>query len=256
MARLSPADEEFFNRVSENVTESNALPFDIPIDRLPKIVLKAAKYFWEMYPDATYERSLYVPGSELAKKDINGNGMIQLPNGIEGIIQVFTTGSYAGTTLKDALRIPLLNSYGSTFSTQSSGGTSGYGAGVVQPSDGIMAMMEYDMLNSTFRKTVQFSFNRHSSILNVLGQGYGTGLVLHCYVRLPMEYLYADRLFEDYVTAMVMESLGKIVMSFDFTLPGGVKINYDQIRSDGTDRRKEIEEEMKGMQGVPIIFYR
>ena len=258
MAKLTPDDYEFFERVHDNISSSNALPFEIPEERLAKIVIKSAKFFWEYKDDATYEKSLYIPYSSFANKDVNSNAELQLPNGIEGILQVFTTGNYAGITINDAIRIPLLDSYGSTYKTFSTSNSqqSGYTGDHYQPSDSIIALMEYDMMNNTFKKGVQFSFNRHKSILNVLGNSYGMSLVLQCFVRVDIKYLYNDYMFEEYVTARTMEELGKITSSFEFNYPGGVRLNYDQIRSDGQEKRREIEEELKGSQSVPYIFVR
>lgn len=257
MARFSPADEEFFQRISDNVTSSNALPFEVPVDRLAKITVRCLKFFWEWYEDATSEVTLFIPNDQIPNKDHNGNAIIKLPNGIEGISQVFTTGAYAGVTLSTALRVPLLDSISTSYKSFSySGSGSGYTGDRAQISDSVIAMMEYSLYDSTFRKGLRFSFSRLAQTLNIIGNPTGNHIVIACFVRTAPEFLYQAILFEDYVTACVMAELGKIVMSFDFQLPGGVKINYDTIMQDGKERKKEIEDEIKGQQHNSIIAYR
>lgn len=259
MARLSPEDIEFIERITDQVQSSNALPFQIPQDRLPKIILRAAKFFWEWHLDATAEETLYIPYSEIQRVknlDSHGNGRIQLPSGIEGIMQVYLTGTAMGLALRDALRIPLLDSYGATYknvSTNAAAGPNfrdGYGTDHWAVSDSVIAMYEYSVYKQLFTKGIRFSFNRNTSILNLIGVTQGESIVLSCFTRTPLEALYNDYRFEDYVAAMVMTELGKIVMTFDFKLPGNVSINYDQIRSEGAEQKKEIEEELKNDQNA------
>lgn len=252
--KFTPADIEFFERISDNVQSSAALPFEIPVDRLPKIILRAAKWFWEWHIDATSEETLYIPSSELdtSRRDHNTNLHVKLPSGIEGILQVHSAGLSAGLTLRDALRIPLLDSYGSTGRTTTST-SSGYTGTHYAVSDSVIAMYEFDMYNNLFRKGTRFNYNKLTNILNVIGNP-GGSLILNCFVRVPMDALYQSIEFEDYCTAMCMMELGKVVMSLEFQLPGGVRLNYDQIRSDGQEKKREIEEQIKANQGTPFIF--
>jgi hypothetical protein len=256
--RLRPVDDEFFQRVAFNVTSSNALPFEIPVDRFLPIVVRCAKYFWEWYIDATFEQTLFIPNSAINSKDKNGNCIVQLPNGIEGISGVWSTNTYAGVSLSTALRVPLLDSISTSYKAFNYSGlsSSGYTGDKSQISDSIMALMEYDLYNSTLRKGLQFSFSRHTSQLNVIGNPYSNHIILRCFIRHQMEVLYNDILFEDYVTACIMSELGKIVMSFDFQLPGGVKMNYDEIKSEGKEKKKEIEDRLKDEQNNSMIMFR
>lgn len=263
--RLSPEDFEFFSRVSGEVKSSNALPFDIPPERLPKIVIKALKWFWEFYDEATYEESYYIPVSEInkGKKDQVGNKIVYLPNTVEGISDIKPVSGATGLALKDILKIPLLQTYGSGYRSTygsdpgSSGATdSHYGYPNYQISNMVISMFEYDTYQNVFKKGIKHSFNKNTGKLNIIGKVDGAGIVLDVFTRLQPEEMYNDYYFEEYCIGKVMEELGKIVTTFQFNFPGEITINYDQIKQDGTEKVEKIKEEIKdqNVNGMLRIF--
>ncbi len=63
-----------------------------------------------------------------------------------------------------------------------------------------------------------------------------------------------DEIFYRYVVARCKMQLSRILGTFDFTLPGNVKINYDLVRSEGQDELTKIEEEIKSEEGMDFFF--
>ena len=39
-------DFQFITRVQKEVTQSCALPFAVPVERIPEFIIQAAQYFW------------------------------------------------------------------------------------------------------------------------------------------------------------------------------------------------------------------
>ena len=60
------------------------------------------------------------------------------------------------------------------------------------------------------------------------------------------ENLFRDDLFFKYVTGYAKQQLGNMMGRYDFTLPGGVKIQAADLVSQGKEEVKEVEEEVKG----------
>ena len=48
--------------------------------------------------------------------------------------------------------------------------------------------------------------------------------------------------------------LSRVIGTFDFNLPGGIKINFDLIRSEGESALEKIEEEIKSEEGMDFFF--
>lgn len=248
--KLQPEDIDFFERVNDNITSGNALPFNIPVDSFFRIVIRSMKWFWEWNEYAVQEKTLFIPSSDIPTQ-FGGNIELLFPEGIEGIFGVDVTGSASGIRLADYMRIPLLNSFGS--STGYNSASSGYGRSNVSVSDSVIAMYEFSTYQELMKRGVRFSYNKNTRIFRVMSSVSGS-LVVQAMVRLTPQELYNDQLFEDYVTARVEEQLGKIVTTFNFELPGGVQLNYDQIKENGRDAREKIEEQIKNAQNTDFIL--
>lgn len=248
---LTPSDVEFYERVNSMITASNALPFEIPQQAFFDIVVQSLKFFWAWYPYATEEGLYFIPREELENaKKVNGMRNIKLPNGIEAVLDWKSGNSQLGMKMNELLKISLLSSIGGNYSHSSM--TGGYGSPNIKSSDVSMSMFEINSFRETFTKGIRASYNKNTQIFK-LKTNIPDGLVLECAVRLMPEELYGDYMFERYVIGMVEKQLTRVVSSFDFKLPGDIQINYDNIRSEGSDSVKEITEEIKGMNSNDMI---
>lgn len=252
--KLSPADIEFYERVNDAVTGSYALPFSIPVDNFFKIVVRGLKFFWEWHESATQEQLLYVPKSAILEaKQTDSNYDLVLPNGIEGVLD-WKTGEAnigGGHMINDLLRVSLLQTYSMTPQA-GYGYRSGYGQQPLNTSNLTVSMFEASNFRESFTRGVTASYNKLTQIFRIMSEP-PAGLALTCAVRVQPELLYHDLLFEEYITSMVEMQLGRIVMSFDFKLPGDIQINYDEIKSSGADRKREIEEQIKDASNNMMI---
>lgn len=250
-SKLLPEDVEFYERVNSNVTASHALPFEVPVDSFFRIVVQSLKWFWNWHHDATQEQLLFIPKSEIIKcKKSDSNYDLVLPNGIEAVIDwKSASGSIGGNNnLNSLLKIGLLQ----TYNMSSSSMTQGYGGTPISLSNLTISMYEISEWKETFTRGIRATFNKNSQIFRLMTNP-PDGLVLSCMTRLQPSLLYNDILFEEYVTARVEEQLGKIVMTFNFKLPGGIEINYDEIKSNGKSTRDKIEEDIKDSNINDII---
>jgi hypothetical protein len=69
---------------------------------------------------------------------------------------------------------------------------------------------------------------------------------MEAYANIPPENLFKDDLFFKYVAGYAKQQLGNMMGRYDFTLPGGVKIQAADLVSQGKEEVKEVEEEIKG----------
>lgn len=243
--KLDPVDIEFFENINAQVTSSNALPFELPVDAFFRITVNCLKWFWHWYEDATQEHTFYIPKSEIDAAPKSGpNINLKLPNGIEGVYdwRAASTNGY-GSRMNDMLRIGLLNSYGSSSSS----------GGAVSSSDAVVAMYEVAQYKEMFTRGIKANFNKNTQIFK-LQTNIPNGLVIDAFVRLNPEEIYSDFMFERYVIASVEEQLGRIISTFDFKLPGNVQINYSEIQSNGREAKREIEEEIKASNNTDFML--
>ena len=69
---------------------------------------------------------------------------------------------------------------------------------------------------------------------------------MEAYANIPPENLFRDDLFFKYVVVYSKIQLGNMVGRYDWSLPGGVKIQAADLVSQGKEEVKEVEEEVKG----------
>ena len=61
-------DYQFITRVQNEVTQSCALPFALPAERIPEYILQAAQYFWQNCDFAVEERHYFIKNYDICKK--------------------------------------------------------------------------------------------------------------------------------------------------------------------------------------------
>ena len=81
-------DMQFIKRVQAEVTQSCALPFALPIERIPEFCLQAAQYFWANDDYSAEERFYIIKNSDICKGN-KLNKIVQLPQQILGVHGVF-----------------------------------------------------------------------------------------------------------------------------------------------------------------------
>jgi hypothetical protein len=59
--------------------------------------------------------------------------------------------------------------------------------------------------------------------------------------------MFSDSYFTRYVTGWARSQQGRLLGTFDFTLPGSVKYNSADMVSQGNEEMKAVEEEIKAM---------
>lgn len=263
---LLPEDIEFLEIINDNVTSGNSLPFDLPPDQILRIVVRSLKWFWTWYPDATQEASLYAPLESViaaTKTKSSGNIDVLMPEGIEGVFDLKQVGGITTSGIAKSLRYPIMNSFRQSYNTYSNVNTQaqmnnsfrgGYGQGSFSMNDVVLQLYEHQQYATMFKRGYRFSYNKNTRILRLMTGNLTSGFVVQAFKRLPPQDLYGDQVFEDYVTAKVEQAIGRIVTTFDFELPGSIKINYEEIKANGRDVVEKIESEIKESNNTDFVI--
>ena len=84
-------DMAFIQRVQASVTQSCALPFAVPLERIPAFILQAAEWFWLNCDWCSEERMYVIKNDEFCKGGMNK--IVTLPNRIIGVHGVYRVQS-------------------------------------------------------------------------------------------------------------------------------------------------------------------
>lgn len=254
---LDDIDISFMQRVQDEVTVSCALPFAIPVERIPSFIIQAAQWFWMNDDYSVEERMYFVNNSDICTSD-KLNKIIKLPQQIMAVQGVYKikSGLKYGAMGDFSIERMMMSSY-SMF-----GGAGVVGGGFVGTNgmtgytltDVVTALYEVDTFNQTLNAPLTFNYNKFSNKLVLLGDLGGQNLLINCWTRCKIQELYNNYYFFRFVVCLVKRSLSTIYGSFEFKLPGGVTINYSNFSEEASTELDEIKEWVKEQHSNDIIM--
>ena len=72
-------------------------------------------------------------------------------------------------------------------------------------------------------------------------------------IAIPEESLYDDELFVRFCLAEAKINIGRLLGTFEYNLPGGIRVNYANIQTAGTTEKAEIIQMIKD-ENTPSYF--
>lgn len=249
-------DYQFIERVTKEVTQSCALPFALPADRVTANIALAAQYWWQNCDFACEERYYVIRNSDICRGNMF-NKIIQLPQQIMGIHGCYriNQGLKYGVMGDFSVERMMLSSYSMFGGVGTVGG--GFVPGTTQGyalSDVVMSLYEVDTFNQTLNPTLSYNYNPLSKKLVVLGDMGWSDVLICCSVRCRIQDLYNDVYFFKYVVALCKKSLSTIYGMYEFKLPGGVTINYDKLADQADSDIEEVKEYFENNRAIDYFF--
>lgn len=250
-------DYNFIKRVQAEVTQSCALPFALPAERIPEMILQAAQYWWQNDDLSAEERYYLIPNSEICKGN-KLNKIVQLPQQILGVHGVYK--------MNQNLRYGAMGDFSiermmmSSYSMFGGAGTVGGGMGAAMGSTGyslpdvIVSMYEVSTFNQMLNAPLSYNYNTYSSKLALLGDLGYSDILISCMVRCRIQDLYNNYYFFRTVVCFCKRALATIYGTFEFKLPGGVTINYSNLSDQADSELEKIEEWIQNNRAADYFF--
>jgi hypothetical protein len=241
-------NDEFIANVQQELSVACALPFTVPIPEINRIIKYSADWFYKKYEDAVEERYYFITTELFKQTQFKTDRTVTMPNCVFSVWQVkklkedfARSMSFDGTADFGIERLFLSDSVS-------------LGQGTENLMYYTLNMYWMDVASHIINHTISFNYNRNSHRLFIGGETPNRDCVAMCYAKIPLEHLMNDEIFYRYVVAKCKVQLSRILGTFDFNLPGGIKINYDLIRDEGKDEIEKIETEVKEEEGMDFFF--
>ncbi len=242
--------EEFVDLVQNEITVGCALPKTLPDSEIRRIVeTKALPYFYRNYQYAVQKMYFYIAKEAFYTEEFTKYRYVTVPCEIQSVIYLY---EIRGTSLFQlgintpnlsvnlgVSNQPYLSSYVTTIGE----------LGVYKT---LLDSMS-DMLNQLNKFTLKYHYNQLQHRLNIL-TNVQYDVIMEAYANIPAEYLFKDDLFVKYVSGLARVQYGRLTGTYDWALPGGVKINSGDITSQGKEEVKEVEEEIKAQSSSAFFF--
>ena len=250
-------DFEFIQRVQNEVTQSCALPFAIPVERIPHFIIQAAQWFWMNDDYACEERMYIIPNKEVCRGNAF-NKIVQLPQqiiSVHGASRVQSDFRY-GVLGDFSLERMMMSSYSLFGGAGTIGGGFAGNAGFAgyRLADVVTAIYEVDTFRQTLTAPLTFNYNINSHKLILLGELGRSDLLISCMKRCKIQDLYDNYYFFRLVVCFVKRALTTIYGTFEFKLPGGVTINYSSFKDEADAEIEEIKEWVNNNRAADYIF--
>lgn len=242
--------EEFIDFVQSDVTVGGALPKNLPDHSIRQFIeTRALPWFYQNYQYAVSKMFYHLDRGAFTTETYTAYKYIELPCEIQSISWIYKVQNQQ--LLQLGLNVPNLSvNLGVTNQPYLSSYVTTIGElGVYKTIIDTMS----DMLNQMNLYTVKFHFNQLTHRLNIL-TGVETDLILETYVNIPPENMFSDSYFTKYVTGWAKMQQGRLLGTFDFSLPGGVKYNSADMVTNGKEEMKEVEEEIKAMSNSSFFY--
>ena len=233
-------DYQFIMRVQAEVTQSCALPFALPVERIPEYIIQAAQWFWWNVDQSLEERMYAIPYEAVCKCNIL-NKIIQLPQQIQNVhgcfkIQRNLKFGAMGDFSIERMMMSTYSLFGGV-GTIANGFSGTAGMSGFSLTDVITSMYEIDTFNQNLNAPLSYNYNENSHKLVILGDLGKSDILINCYKRCRIQDLYGNYYFFRLVVAFCKQNLANIYGTWEFKFPGGVTINYSMY-SDQAEREQ------------------
>ena len=229
--------QELVNYVNGEITASCAIPFSVPDKEIERIIDLESKWLYREYRDAVQDAYYVLDKKYYQTKEWKSTRTYQLPECVMAIKYIFEMTSGQGVfgihdpdmsfdrLMAADLYLTPLSSDQITYRT--------------------IQWSFWDLAKQFNLKDIQHHFNINTKRLIITGRDPVESLWLTTLNMIPNENLYDDPLFLKWIIARAKIQLARIIGTFNYTLLGGIQINYADIRLEGQEELKELKEKIK-----------
>ena len=103
-----------------------------------------------------------------------------------------------------------------------------------------------DLTRGLILDTIAYDYNRNTNSLGIVGRTPKVNAVAKVLKKIEKDKLFEDEVFQRYVRAHAKVRLAHMLQTFNYTLPGDVTINYQNIVTTAEKEMTAVETMMKG----------
>lgn len=219
--------------VTGEITASGSLPYSIPEREANRIIDQALNWFYVNYGPAVETQYYVIEKDWFRQPEFKKTRSLLLPDCVVTVFEVkeMQGGGRLGSVDRDFSDNRLIASelFLSPF----------------QSDDLVLRTAQYsywDLTQAFILERIGFDYNRNTHRLKIVGRDPKKNVFLQTYAKIEENKLYDDWFFQRYITAQAKISLGRILGTFKFNLPGGIEVDASGIKDEGTEELKEVKQ--------------
>lgn len=229
--------QEFIAEVNGEISASAAIPFSLPVPEIERLIRLEMEWMYREYRDAVQDAWYVLDKRYFGTQEWKNTRTFQLPDCVMAVRYLYemTSGqrvfgihdpdmSFDRLMAADLYLTPL-SSDQITYRT--------------------IQWSFWDLARQFNLKDINHHFNINTKRLIITGRDPSESLWLTTLNKIPEEDLYDDPLFLKWVIARGKTQLARIIGTFNYTLIGGIQINYADIRAEGQAELDILKEKIK-----------
>lgn len=231
------SENELLTDINNEITFSGMLPYSLPEKELKRIVENDSRFFYDNWRHAVEPRYLLLPTELFQTQQFKTYRTIQMPDCVQFV-----------TDLKEAKGASIFATIDRDFSEQKFIGSEVY----LTPFIGESIMYRtiifsfLDLTRGLILDTIAYDYNRNTNSLGIVGRTPKVNAVAKVLKKIEKDKLFEDEVFQRYVRAHAKVRLAHMLQTFNYTLPGDVTINYQNIVTTAEKEMTAVETMMKG----------
>jgi len=229
--------QELISYVNGEITASCSIPFSLPDKEIERLIELESRWIFREYRDAVQNAYYVLDKSYYRTQEWRSTRTFQLPECVMAIKYIFemTSGQRVFGIHDPDLTFDRLMAADLYLTPLSSD----------QITYRTIQWSFWDLAKQFNLKDIQHGFNINTKRLIILGRDPVESLWLTTLNQVPNEDLYEDPVFIKWIIAKAKIQLARIIGTFNYTLIGGVQINYSDIRAEGQEELKELKEKIR-----------
>jgi hypothetical protein len=212
--------QELISDIIDEVTFSGSLPYQLPTKEVERVIKNAENFFYDNWQYALDKAYLQIPVEVFGATQFKESRTITLPDCVQFVHKaVEPTGASVFATMDR------------DFGENKFVGSEMYLTPFVGESLMYRTIMFsfLDLTRAFLLDTIAYDYNKNTKQITVLGRTPKRGAVLEVAKKIDPSNLYEDEMFQRYSRAKAKQRLGEMITTFDYVLPGDVKINYANL---------------------------
>jgi len=229
--------QELIEAVNGEITASCAIPFSLPTKEIDRLIDLEAKWMFREYRDSVQDAWYILDKRYYGTTEWKNTRTYQLPDCVMAIKWIFemTSGQRVfGINDPDMSfdRLMAADLYLTPLSSD-------------QITYRTIQWSFWDLAKQFNLKDINHNFNLNTKRLIITGRDPVEHLWISTLNQIPVEDLYEDPVFLKWIIARGKMQLARILGTFNYTLIGGVQINYGDIRAEGQAELEELKTKIK-----------
>ncbi len=237
--------EDFIIEINDELSQDCQLPFKLHKKSVARIVKLAKKWFYTHYEYAVEEQYVMVPKKAFQTEEFLRTRHIKMD---KPIIQIYRCQKANSHSLGD-FSIDRLNAHRLYTENQGHIGTKD-----LSLTHFVANQVMYDWVNRLFTHEISYNYNFLTQNLTIVGEIPNDDVILQCDGAIPDEALFEDEYFFRYCVAYAKKNLARILGTIRMPLVGKAEIDFDSLRTEGSEELQEVKEEIEKQEGVDFFF--